>query len=377
MNPGRLAALVLTLAALTFGVAACGGDDDGDNASNGNGGSQASGSSASGGGGDGEIGGKTVGFVNIVANEASQKAEDSFREAAEILDWEVVSGSRAEDVITAEQSVQNLVNRNVDAIVMQSVDPASLGDALNSANRKNIPVIAQENGSGYAYLYNDSVLAMPDWDFAAQGSMIANFFVRKVLEKSGGEKAQVIVFTGLPSLPSQQLWVGALRNILKQNPQIEVVAEHSVDYTKPGEDIASFLDQQLQANPDVTGIFTAANLEAPATASAVDAAGKTGDIVITTLFGDSDLLELLRQEKLTGLVDVPVDKGSWQSADALVSHFAGEEVDKNASLTDPLQPRIIDQGNVPPEGQPVKYPPFKPGFEQKWCDEFDVEAACN
>lgn len=362
---------------LAVGLAACGGDDSSDTtataAAETTEAPAAGGSGGAGGGGD--VGGKTIGFVNIVPNEASERAENAFKEAAGVLGWKVVEGSRAEDVVTAEESVQNLLNKGVDGIVTQSVDPATLGEGLKRANEEGVPVVAQENGSGYAYLYNDSILAMPDWDFAAQGSVLATFFIRKVLEKTKGQEAEVIVFTGLPTLPSQQLWVGALDNELAANPQVKVVARHSVDYAKPGEDISGFLEQELKANPDLDGIFTAANLEAPATIGAVDAAGKTGDIVVTSLFADKDLLELIRQEKLAGIVDVPVEKGSWQSADALFDFFSGQQVDKNASLTDPLQPRLIDSSNVPPEGQPVKYPPYKPTFLNKWCEE-GVEGAC-
>jgi ABC-type sugar transport system substrate-binding protein len=396
---GRLRLSVVLLASLAtllaIGLSACGGGDSSSSTSSGGGGES---TEAAGGGGEAEGGGaegeeeggeaeggsgngaeaegKTVGFVNIVPNEASEKAENAFKEAAGVIGWKVVQGSRAEDVITAEESVQNLLNQHVDAIVMQSVDPATLGESLKRANEEEVPIVIQENGTGYAYLYDGQILAMPDWDFSAQGSVLSTFFIRSVLEKTEGKDAEVIVFTGLPTLPSQQLWLGALESELKWNPQVKVVAKHSVDYTKPGEDISSFLEQELKAHPDVVGIFTAANLEAPAAVGAVEAAGKTGDIVITSLFADKDLLELIRQEKLTGIVDVPVEKGSWQSADALVDYFTGRPVDKNQSLTDPLQPKLIDKTNVPPKGQEVEYPPFKPDFLKAWCTD-GIKGACS
>ena len=391
---GRLRLSVILLAGgavlLAIGLSACGGGGSSSSASSGGGESTEAAGGGETGGGEAEGGetegdeagsgaeaeGKTVGFVNIVPNEASEKAENAFKEAADVIGWKVVQGSRAEDVITAEESIQNLLNQHVDAIVMQSVDPSTLGESLKRANEEEVPVVIQENGSGYEYLYNGSILAMPDWDFSSQGSVLATFFIRSVLEKTEGKEAEVIVFTGLPTLPSQQLWLGALESELQWNPQVKVVARHSVDYTKPGEDISSFLEQELQAHPNVVGIYTAANLEAPATVGAVEAAGKTGEIVITSLFADKDLLELIRQEKLTGIVDVPIEKGSWQSAEALVDYFSGREVDKNTSLTDPLQPKLIDKSNVPPKGQEVEYPPFKPTFLKKWCS-YGIKGACS
>jgi ribose transport system substrate-binding protein len=330
---------------------------------------------SSGGSGSGaSVSGKTIGFVNIVPNEAAQRAESSFRDAAKILGWKVVSGSRAQDVVTGQQAVQTLLNQNVDAIVMQSVDPASLGNVLAKAKAKNVPVVPQEVGAGYAAVYSGKVLAMPDWNFGAQGEELANLFIQSVLQKTNGKGGNIIVFTGLPVLPSQQLWLGALKNQLKYAPELKIVASHSVDYTKPGDDITNYLGQQLKAHPDVKGIFTIANLEAPATASAVKAAGLEGKVVITTLFGDKDLLELIRQGAITGLVDVPTDKGSWLSADALAAHFAGKPVDKFASIRDPLTAKVITKENVPAAGQPVPYADFKPGFTSKWCKEY--KAGC-
>lgn len=378
---GRLRLSVILLAGvavlLAIGLSACGGSSSSSSTSS-SGGSESTEAAAGGetGGSGAEAEGKTIGFVNIVPNEASEKAENAFKEAAGVIGWKVVQGSRAEDVITAEESIQNLLNQHVDAIVMQSVDPSTLGESLKRANEEEVPIVIQENGSGYEYLYNGSILAMPDWDFASQGSVLATFFIRSVLEKTEGKEAEVIVFTGLPTLPSQQLWLGALENELKWNPQVKVVARHSVDYTKPGEDISSFLEQELKAHPNVVGIYTIANLEAPATVGAVEAAGKTGEIVITSLFADKDLLELIRQEKLTGIVDVPVEQGSWQSAEALVDYFTGREVNRNESLTDPLQPKLVDLSNVPPKGKEVEYPPFKPEFLKKWCS-YGIQGACS
>jgi ABC-type sugar transport system substrate-binding protein len=384
---GRLRLSVILLAGiavlLAIGLSACGGGGSSSSASSSGGesteaagGGETGGGEAEGGEGGAEAEGKTVGFVNIVPNEASEKAENAFKEAAGVIGWKVVQGSRAEDVITAEESIQNLLNQHVDAIVMQSVDPSTLGESLKRANEEEVPVVIQENGSGYEYLYNGSILAMPDWDFSSQGSVLATFFIRSVLEKTEGKEAEVIVFTGLPTLPSQQLWLGALESELQWNPQVKVVSRHSVDYTKPGEDISSFLEQELKAHPNVVGIYTIANLEAPATVGAVEAAGKTGEIVITSLFADKDLLELIRQEKLTGIVDVPVEKGSWQSAEALVDYFTGREVNRNESLTDPLQPKLVDKSNVPAKGQEVEYPPFKPEFLKKWCS-YGIQGACS
>jgi inositol transport system substrate-binding protein len=330
--------------------------------------SSSSSSSSAGGG----VQGKTIGFVNIVANEASQRAESAFREAAKVFGWKVVSGSRAQEVVTAQQSVETLLNENVNAIVLQSVDPGSIGPQLKKAKEKGVPIITQEVGAGYSYLYSGQVLAIPDWNFAAQGEDIANLFIQSILEKTDGKGGEIIMFTGLPSLPSQQLWVGALRNQLKDNPTIKIVGEHSVDYTKAGEDISSYLGQQLKSHPNLKGIWTDANLEAPATVSAVEAAGLKGKVVITTLFGDKDLLKLIREGGLTGTVDVPVDKGSWLSADALADSFSGKPVNKKEPLEDPLTPLVITKSNLPAEGQPIPYPNFRPEFKARWCKEYKV-----
>jgi ABC-type sugar transport system substrate-binding protein len=322
--------------------------------------------------GSGGVSGKTIGFVNIVANEASQRAESAFREAAGVFGWKVVSGSRAKEVVTAQQSVQTLLNENVDGIVLQSVDPGSIGPQLQEAKAKGVPIITQEVGAGYSYLYSGQVLAIPDWNFGAQGEDIANLFIQSILQETKGKGGEVIVFTGEPSLPSQQLWTGALHNQLKDNPQIKIIAEHTVDYTKAGEDISNYLGQQLKAHPNLKGVWTDANLEAPATVSAVEAAGLKGKVVITTFFGDQDLLKLIREGGLTGTVDVPVNKGSWLSVDALADYFSGKPVNKKEPLENPLTPLVITKQNVPAEGQQIPYPEFKPEFKSKWCKEYKV-----
>lgn len=366
------AAIVLALGVAVVLLAGCGSSNNNSSSSasaSATTSSEATGTSSSGGGG---VSGKTIGFVNIVANEASERAEDAFREAAKIFGWKVVSGARAKEVVTAQQSVQTLLNENVNGIVLQSVDPGSIGPQLQEAKSKGVPIITQEVGAGYSYLYDGQVLAMPDWNFGAQGEDIANLFIQSILEETKGKGGEIIIFTGEPSLPSQQLWTGALHNQLKDNPQIKIVGEHTVDYTKAGEDISNYLGQQLKSHPGIKGIWTDANLEAPATVSAVEAAGLKGKVVVTTFFGDKDLLKLIREGGLTGTVDVPVNKGSWLSVDALASYFSGKPVNKKEPLENPLTPLVITKQNVPAEGQELSYPPFKPEFEAKWCKEYKV-----
>jgi ribose transport system substrate-binding protein len=228
---GRTLALVVCSVAVVF-AAACGGGGQGGN-----------------GGGQGNKGPFTIGVSNgfISSEWRTQMIDDLQRVNNEYkqegLTEDLVIESADVDAQGQIQQMRNLINRGVDAIIVNPNDATALDQVIGQAEQAGIPVIAVDQEIGAPGVTN-VVIDQGEW-----ASMGAEWLVKEL----GGE-GEVVVINGIAGHPANEARYDAVKEVFADNPGIEVVQETNADWDQAT--AQQEMSNILASQPNIDGVWT-------------------------------------------------------------------------------------------------------------------------
>ncbi|WP_166345744.1 ABC transporter substrate-binding protein [Phytoactinopolyspora limicola] len=248
------AAVLLTATGLL--LAACGGDDG---SNGGNGGS----------GGDGPF---TIGLSNgFVGSEWRTQMVDGVTEAFEeyqdegVLDQLVVESADT-DVNGQIQQIRNLINRDVDAIIVNPNSETALDAVFQEATDRGIVVVAVDQAVTSPGVTN-VVIDQAEW-----ARISAEWLADQV-----GSDGRIVVVNGISGHPANEMRWGAAEEVFEQaGVEVLTVADGGWDQAT-GQQVMSNL---LATYPDLDGVWTQDGM-AEGIFRAVQAADKLDEIVIS------------------------------------------------------------------------------------------------
>ena len=228
---GRVLTLVVCAVTVVF-VAACGG-----------------GSQGGGGGGGGGEGPFTIGISNgFISSEWRtqmiddlQTVNDEYKK--EGLTEDLVIESADVDPQGQIQQMRNLLNRGVDAIIVNPNDATALDQVIGQAEQAGIPVIAVDQEIAAPGVTN-VVIDQGEW-----ASMGAEWLV----EELGGE-GDVVVINGIAGHPANEARYDAVKEVFADNPGIEVVQEANADWDQAT--AQQEMSNIIASQPNIDGVWT-------------------------------------------------------------------------------------------------------------------------
>ncbi len=231
---GKALALLACSVMVVF-VAACGG---------GGGGEQ-----GGGGGGGGNEGPFTIGVSNgFVSSEWRtqmiddlERINDEYKQ--EGLTEDLVIESADVDAQGQIQQMRNLINRGVDAIIVNPNDANALDQVIGQAEQAGIPVISVDQEID-APGVTSVVIDQGEW---------ARMGAEWLVEELGGE-GDVVVINGIAGHPANEARYDAVREVFEQNPGIEVVQEANADWDQAS--AQQEMSNILASQPNIDGVWT-------------------------------------------------------------------------------------------------------------------------
>ena len=228
---GRVLTLVVCAVTVVI-VAACGG-----------------GSQGGGGGGGGGEGPFTIGISNgFISSEWRtqmiddlQTVNDEYKK--EGLTEDLVIESADMDPQGQIQQMRNLLNRGVDAIIVNPNDATALDQVIGQAEQAGIPVVAVDQEIAAPGVTN-VVIDQGEW-----ASMGAEWLV----EELGGE-GNVVVINGIAGHPANEARYDAVKEVFADNPGIEVVQEANADWDQAT--AQQEMSNIIASQPNIDGVWT-------------------------------------------------------------------------------------------------------------------------
>jgi ABC-type sugar transport system substrate-binding protein len=343
-------ALWLLALVCVFSLPACGGDDDdGDDAAQ----TQTE---------DGErveLEKKTIGIMGPVdAAEIIKLANDATEQAAEALGWDVIRVDPGGDPAKMASGMTSLVNRGVDAIVLTTMEPATIAAGLRAAEEEGIPVIDTHTLTQSAEQFDGEYFLPPDEEFE---------LLLDRMKEDLPEGSQIGVIN-LPQFLNAKI---AGDNIKKAAPDAgwTIVASHDADLANLVPDTQRAVGDMLRANPGIDAIFGCCDFVPAGGVPAIRRSGK--EIKLYALHGIPSVMPQVR----SGIAVVEVadyQLGGVVAIDVLADHFAtGADIPKEMPAEYEWSMAIVDESNAD-DGYPYPTQEVLAPFLERWEERYET-----
>ncbi|MEW9672113.1 sugar ABC transporter substrate-binding protein [Ammoniphilus sp. 3BR4] len=228
-----------------------------------------------------------IAWVHMTAGANSeQRAKKGFEDyiKAQGYDWELsVSDSKGSGQTWAS-NVEDAVQRKVDAIIVSMADLRAGKAALESAQKAGIPVYSIDSG----------------WTPGIEVDITSNNFVMSskvssyLTDRLGGQ-GKIVAFK-MAEHHGVRKRGEVLDLVAKENPGIEIIESHNIDYTNFYQDTLQTMEDYLQRyGKDIKAVWAGWDEPAMAAAAAIQAAGfSKEDIIVVGIDGHAPAIEEMK-----------------------------------------------------------------------------------
>jgi len=186
---------------------------------------------------------KKVGLIiSTLNNPFFVSLKDGAEAKAQELGYELVVLDSQNDPAKEMSNVEDLITKNVAVILINPTDSDAVGNAVISANDKNIPVITLDRGAN-----SGEVVAHIASDNVAGGKMAGEYIITQL----GGE-GKVVELEGIAGTSAARDRGQGFNDAIKES-SIEVVAKQTADFDRTKG--LSVMENIIQAQPEIDAIF--------------------------------------------------------------------------------------------------------------------------
>lgn len=213
-------------------------------------------------------------------------AVHGMKKAADAAGYKLVVLNANANAQVQINQVQNLITRQVGAVIFAMQDSTSGAASVREANAAKTPLIAidQRPPSGQVTTFVGS-------DAVAAGTSICNRLMEQI-----NHKGKIAVIEGVAGASTQIDRAKGCKSVLDKNPEVKVVATSNADWDQ--NKAYNVAQNILTAQPDLQGIFAQNDGMAIGAAKAAKAAGRKG-IQIVSVDGFPTIYPLIE----TGAID--------------------------------------------------------------------------
>lgn len=240
----------------------------------------------------------------VTLNEGAEAKAEELGATLTVVDAQDNASKQASDV-------EDLIQQEVDLIMINPVDSEAVAAAVESANAANIPVITVDRSAA-----GGEVVSHIASDNIAGGEMAGEHLVSIV-----GEGAQVAELEGVPGSSAARERGEGFNNIAADS--LDVVAKQTANFNRS--EGLSVMENILQANPDITGVFAHNDEMALGALEAIEASGK--DIAVVGFDANEDAVKAVEEGRLAGTIAQKPEMIGGMAIETAVQSLEGEEVE--------------------------------------------------
>lgn len=266
---------------------------------------------------------------------------EAIKDELQERDYEILEAIANSDPNRQLQQVKNFITRGVDGIILVPKDAKSCIPAIRAANAADIPIVLFNRPAGETDAKSVAVQA----DNFKIAKETVEFMIKQARET--GQKHQAMIVMGdLGDVNAIGRRDGFDAAVEGNEDVIDVVSRVPSEWNQ--EKAQAGVVNGLQANPDISFLFTSSDFLLPSIVSALKSSGKyhkigePGHVILGGFDGDATAFEMLQDGYLdaTGVQDVYFEAEA--TVEALVDLMNGRHVEP--LIQDPGF--VIHQGNM-------------------------------
>lgn len=244
--------------------------------------------------------------------------------------------------------VDEVIRNKPDAIVLAPFDPAAMVPSVEKLNGAGIPVTNVNErlagGKVVAYVGTD------DYQLA--------LVTARYLIDAMGKKGSVVILEGPESLPTSIARVKAYKDILKEYPDVKLLASKSANYARvPAKEAMRSL---LRLHPQIDGVLAANDPMAVGAVEALKAASRKA--LVVGINASREVIELVRSGEILGSGDYNGFVQGCVATSIAVLNLRKQPTAKEITL----KAIVMDKSN---------YQAYELPLEQRSCPSLDSVAA--
>ena len=240
----------------------------------------------------------------VTLNEGAQAQADALGAKLTVADAQDNASKQASDV-------EDLIQQGVDLLLINPVDSAAVASAVEAANAAGIPIItvdrSSEGGEVVSHIASDNV---------AGGELAGHYLTELV-----GKGAKVVELEGVAgSSAARDRGEGFNKAI---EGQLDVVARQTANFNRA--EGLTVMENILQANPDVVGVFAHNDEMALGALEAIAASGK--DIKVIGFDATDDAQAAVKAGTMAATVAQKPEEIGSKAIETAIKYLKGDTVD--------------------------------------------------
>ena len=242
-------------------------------------------------------------FFVTLTDGAKAKAEE-LGATLTVVDAQDNASKQASDV-------EDLIQQKVDLVLINPVDSAAVATAVESANAAGIPVItidrSSEGGEVVSHIASDNVA----------GGVLAGEYLLELI----GEGAKVAELEGVAGSSAARDRGEGFNTAV--DGKLDIVAKQTANFNRA--EGLTVMENILQANPDIVGVFAHNDEMALGALEAIAASGK--DIKVIGFDATDDAVAAVSAGTLSATVAQKPNEIGVQAIEAAVKYLKGETLE--------------------------------------------------
>jgi ribose transport system substrate-binding protein len=217
--------------------------------------------------------------------------------------------------------VEDFIAQKVNAIVIAPIDSKALAPALKKALDAGIVVVNVDNRLDPTTMKALSI-SIP---YVGVNDEVSAYNAAQAIGKALDGKGKVAILEGVRGADNAQARKRGAEKAFGEFPGIKIVASQTANWG--AEEGLKVTTDIIQANPDLKGIFSSNDMMSFGAIQAIAAAGKTGQIIISSIDAESQALANVKDGKELATVHQNQDAQAAKAVDVALQLLKGEKVE--------------------------------------------------
>ncbi|MFD8567339.1 sugar ABC transporter substrate-binding protein [Streptomyces sp. NPDC059639] len=261
----------------------------------------------------------SLGFVNGANTHFHTCLQKAVEQTAKQKNAKVYTANSKQDAGTELSNIEDMISRNVDALIVQTVNVDALDGDIAKAKAAGIPIYLTSVSTDKI----SDILGAAVVDLTKVGQMDADW----IAKDAGSKSVKVGVVAGAPGAASDLL-VGGFTKKLPATAKV-VANQPGMFNPAKAQDVA---ENMIQAHPDLDYAFVANEEMAFAVRKAFDAAGAK-DVKIVSVNGSEDGIAAIKDGRLQATVSNSALTIGQTAVKQSVDLLADKKVDKVSKVS--------------------------------------------
>lgn len=239
-------------------------------------------------------------IMKTLSNPFFLSMEEGAERGAEEFNIDLISTAGDAETSVAQQVniITDMISQQVDVIAIAPADSQAVVPALKQAKEAGIHVINLDNRINKEAAM-DNNLEIDTFISANNetGAKMATTYLASLL----GGQGKVAMLEGIPGVENAEARKRGFVAGAELFDGIEIVASQTANWAT--EEALNVFTNMLQANPDIKGLFAANDMMALGAIQAIEAAGKTGEIFVTSYDNLDAAQEAIQADQMQATVE--------------------------------------------------------------------------